>query len=512
MFSTISLLIIETFTIPGFLNFTNLLSNNPYSFLYTLLLLVVIQIFFLLITKRPFITGGIELIITIILTTLSYIKSQIREFPFLPPNIKLLKELFITIWIEPYFLLLTLIGLLIGVYMILKVFKLEKKEFFNFGIEIYLFYLTLTISLIVTLVVTFPFNTTDKFIDEMRLNGYVSTFINYSKGKNIIENVYENEIVKANTPLIILVVRESYLDPQDFKKINLSQDPIRFERNLKNNSIYGYTKVQGFGANTTASEFEILTGISLTNFSPDTTGFTDILKKQTPSIASYLSSQGFDTYSIHLSPEYFLNERTAYNLLGFETIIMEDDLINPKRKGTYISDEQSLDVVFDILKKGEEKQFIYLMTVQNHFDFEYNLVESFLNNEILTRKEYELLNSYLTGLRDSDLMLEKLVYTLEKDGRDYLLILASDHLPFLGFNNSIYKKLEYDINRLHFTPFLIYSKNMSEKKNLGDISLPYLGIIPYVEFNELLLPNGNQLLKQFERGEDLGISSDKTKK
>lgn len=89
-------------------------------------------------------------------------------------------------------------------------------------------------------------------------------------------------------------------------------------------------------------------------------------------------------------------------------------------------------------------------------------------------EEYEIMNSYLSGIADTDMALEKLYTYINQQKEPVILILFGDHNPWLGENNSVYDMLGINLNlesvdggeNYYETPYLFYA-NQAAKETLG---------------------------------------------
>ena len=98
-----------------------------------------------------------------------------------------------------------------------------------------------------------------------------------------------------DTPNIIVVLLESFVDPSDVKFLQTSEDPVPNFHNLLNNYSSGYLKVPVVGAGTANTEFEVLTGMSMQYFGTGEYPYKTTLKEidSCESIASDLGSLGY---------------------------------------------------------------------------------------------------------------------------------------------------------------------------------------------------------------------------
>lgn len=89
--------------------------------------------------------------------------------------------------------------------------------------------------------------------------------------------------------------------------LNLSQDPIPYFRQLKEDYTSGYFRVPAVGAGTINTEFESITGMSLRYFGPGEYPYKTVLSEQTcESVPYVLKDLGYSTHVIHNNEATFM--------------------------------------------------------------------------------------------------------------------------------------------------------------------------------------------------------------
>ena len=83
-----------------------------------------------------------------------------------------------------------------------------------------------------------------------------------------------------------------------------------------------------FGGGTSNSEYEFLTGNSVSALPLNGNAYTQFVKHKVPSLASQLKQQGYDTLAFHPYKAHGWNRDTVYPLIGFDNFLDETSM-NP---------------------------------------------------------------------------------------------------------------------------------------------------------------------------------------
>ena len=97
-------------------------------------------------------------------------------------------------------------------------------------------------------------------------------------------------------------MNEAFSDPSVLGDFTTNEDYMPFVHSLldgADNTISGHLNVSVKGGNTANTEFEYLTGASMAFLPYGSIPYQQYVKKETPSMASYLSSLGYYTIAMH---------------------------------------------------------------------------------------------------------------------------------------------------------------------------------------------------------------------
>ena len=135
----------------------------------------------------------------------------------------------------------------------------------------------------------------------------------YTPGKDDDTDVDE-------TPNIIYLQLESFIDPEQFKGFEFNEEITPTYHKLMKEFSSGYITVPAVGAGTANVEFEAITGISARFFGPGEYPHKSILTEETCESAAYdMKELGYTSHAIHNHRGAFYNRNTVFANLGFDT-------------------------------------------------------------------------------------------------------------------------------------------------------------------------------------------------
>ncbi|EEK76556.1 hypothetical protein bcere0009_45470 [Bacillus cereus R309803] len=316
-----------------------------------------------------------------------------------------------------------------------------------------------------------------------------------------IEKTYGGNIggqKKVEKPNIIFIMSEAFWDPTKLTNLSFSEDPVPNLHHYIENFPGGQTIAPTFGGNTANTEFEALTGYSMSLLMPGSIPYQQAIpsQKEIPSIASELKKQGYYASAIHAFNRSFYKRDDVYKTLGFDHFNAEDTMKNTEVVGDNIGDLSMSKEIIDELNKRKQPTFIHAVTMQNHFPYKENMFgENKIEISGLTEEESKAeLEAYTEGVRLSDEALQYLIEQLDDLERPTLVVFFGDHLPLLGTNKSIYKEAGYIENEetvserlaMAETPLLMYANFDLPNDNLGLVSPIYFSnlVFDYAGLNK----------------------------
>lgn len=435
-----------------------------------------------------------------------------------------------------------ILTLIMTIIILFFSFIFLKKKYLNINSKIYRLIL-LPISTIILLI---PLIFTEQYsriiyrselilyrtnpIENCKKNGILFCFIDDLKNLkketppdyslSTIQQIYSKINIpqqKANTsikPNIILILSEALFDVTKLTNVSFEQDPIKNIRpDIK--STFVSPQLSGGTANV---EFEILTGLS-NYFLKNKVPYSQSIRQDIPSLFTIFKEQGYQTTVIHPYLRSMYNRTNVYKHFGLDKFISIEDMVNYQKAGPYVSDKSFMDEIIKQYESTDQPQFIFGLTMQNHYPFEPNRFSdhqiSFTDN--LPKNEHQILQSYVDGIYLSDISYQLLKETILMSSKPTIVIYFGDHLPLLLSDYNIYQLLDYitteqenwtydDNNKMYATPISLYSNfftnlDIKEKLSPNFLSieiLKFANITPKYQFKFVQsISSNNTVLNKF---------------
>lgn len=245
--------------------------------------------------------------------------------------------------------------------------------------------------------------------------------------------------VQASTkkyPDIIMILNETYYDAEHLTNFDLDCNPMEVYHSL--NAYKGFATVPFAGGGTNSSEYELLTGNSLSLLSTSTP-FNDLNLENSNSIVKYLEDNGYATMAAHTESPGNYHRGISWKSLGFDKSYFTSDFVNVERFGNRwaITDHSVFENFRRFYENMPESQprFAYLLTIQNHGDWNQN--DAALDtvhvgkNEGISEENRDLLNEYLSCVKLTDGFIKELTEYFSGVDREVLVYMAGDHCPYM---------------------------------------------------------------------------------
>ena len=177
----------------------------------------------------------------------------------------------------------------------------------------------------------------------------------------------EPAAVPVERPNIVAIMNESWADFEAYGNLRLSESVTDYIRSL-DNAVFGHAYTSVFGAGTSASEFEFLTGSSMAFLPSGSIPYQQYVLGDTASLASLLRADGYDTLAFHPGERTSWQRDRAYPRLGFDAYKCGDDMDVPQTfEHGYVSDESDFRQLIWELEHKEAGQpiFLFNVTIQN---------------------------------------------------------------------------------------------------------------------------------------------------
>lgn len=299
---------------------------------------------------------------------------------------------------------------------------------------------------------------------------------------------------KAN---VVVLLSETFSDPQRLNGVEYDKELMPNIKSYEkdDDKIVTDLLVNPYGGTSVNSEFEVLTGASLSFLNVGYIGYTqyynDNLKGKNQSLINEFNNNGYET--MYLTPwgETSYRSKYVYSILGADKTIYGKDL-KGKIKGTYYSDESLMNDIYDQLKTTSKDNYKFIMAAsgQNHFPYLDKYKESDYDVKIKSTKydkeATEMFRSYAQGIYDADKALNLLYKKIQDLDTPTIVVMFGDHQPFMTkkdntsdyLENSYFNTDNENLNdiRLHTTKAIILANfKLDTSDDLDFINSSYLG-------------------------------------
>ncbi len=376
----------------------------------------------------------------------------------------------------------------------------------------------------------FVLNTKYLFVGEP--DGYNAEEVPKLVEKLASKSDYEPTVTeKSKLPNIIFIMNESFADLKVDGEFETNTGYLDFYESLTENTIKGNLSMPVNGAGTSNSEFEALTGLSLSFLPSGSNVYDSYLKNAVPSIVSTLGDLGYSRTAFHPYYGDGWSREEVYPLLEFEDFISIEDIIDQdiidryldsdsnvalferllaqRYPGEdillrrYVSDEYDYKLIQQMFENKDPGNpfFLFNVTMQNHggYTIQYNNFDEQVQITSMS-KIYRLANQYLSLIKVSDEALEKLIEYFSSVDEPTIICMFGDHQPYVEtaffeeiFGTSVDSLSMEQRQQRYITPFLIWANYDIEEKQIDRISSNYLSTllletagVPMTEFNKYL--------------------------
>ncbi|MCQ6276857.1 sulfatase-like hydrolase/transferase [Bacillus sp. V3B] len=326
---------------------------------------------------------------------------------------------------------------------------------------------------------------------------------NYSKEaieeiyKNIQEATDEKSTISKINPNIIFIMSEAFWDLSIASELHLSKEVIPNFKEISNESTFGVVEVPSIGGGTANTEYEVLTGLSKTflrNYNVPYNPYNSYIHRPVHSLATTFSELDYHTTAIHTYHSWFYRRNEVYKHLGFDKFTSLETLGNkPKIDGMFTDDEVINDLIINEMKKTENPDFIYTITMQGHGPYDdMNSTDNGIRvKNTISDNSKKIIENYANNIYEVDEAFGRLIDTLRNFEEPTLVVYFGDHIPPLG--NDVYKEIHFDTegNFGKKTPVLVWSnyEELNDEINfhvnmLGSYVLDKVGVTsnPYMNY------------------------------
>lgn len=346
----------------------------------------------------------------------------------------------------------------------------------------------------------------------------------YSKQlvEDLLENTSEWATVESvsSKPTIITIMNESFSDlsvlgplqctRKDLKNFYaLQEDPHTIE--------FGINYVSTRGGGTSTTEFEFLTGNSMSNI-PGTNPYAQFDFRQIPSIVKNVKEQGYTAIAMHPENPNNWRRKDVYTSMGFDRFLSKEDFVGYETT-VYdrISDLGNYKKLIDIYERQKKPSFIFNVTMQNHGGYDISAIDE--TKRVLIDEDYAYftdVQAYESLIHEADEAIGYLIDYFRNTSDPVIICFFGDHQPALNsdFENQLvtagrqYNDSDLSIQEKYFAvPYFIWSnypvdstlawdndtqQNLTSTNYLGSQLLYYAGL-KLSNYSKFLLDQREQI-------------------
>lgn len=262
----------------------------------------------------------------------------------------------------------------------------------------------------------------------------------YNK-ENVLEMLseYNDFNIPSNKKVnIIAIMREAYVDFSRFDINGLDCSEYAVYHQLKEESYNGELITNIFSGGTIDTERCFLTGDYK-------------LKPYTQNVNSYiwyLKGQGYTVEGCHPYMQSMYNRININKYLGFEKYRYLENDFEYLSHLSYPEDSVLLSEIYQDYKNREitKPYFSFSINVQSHGPYSTDSYREGISNKEYLNGDYTneckyAMNNYMNITMEQDRELRNLVDQLSADSEPIILVVFSDHLPWMGNGNIFYSEM-----------------------------------------------------------------------
>lgn len=301
--------------------------------------------------------------------------------------------------------------------------------------------------------------------------------------KSILEEIHYNKEEQKIIPQnILLIMNESFADLEYINEIMTDMELLPYIKNINKNVIKGYLHVPVFGAGTANTEYEVLTGNSISFLAAGTVAYQVNVFANEYGLSSTLKSQNYNSYALHPYIAENWNRELVYQYMGFDDFLSIDDWKEIEYLRWCVSDKAAYNKLIEIYQKTNEKFFAFLVTMQNHGGYATEW-DNFQNTiQLHYKNDYPQTERYLSLLQESDRAFGELIEFFSNVQEPTIIIMFGDHQAQIEdkfyeelFQKSLKELLFEEKQKRYVTPFIIWTNYDIQENYYVEMSTNYFG-------------------------------------
>jgi hypothetical protein len=235
---------------------------------------------------------------------------------------------------------------------------------------------------------------------------------------------------------LILYLVESFMDPDDLG-LHYTSDPIPNVRALGKTHIYGHGIVPERFGGSANTEFELLTGMTMSFLPIGSLPFKQHIRHPMPSLPRALADLGYATTAIQADAKYYYNRERVYDLLGFHHVVWLNDMPGVERAARpgWPSDNAVVQSVIQA-SRGPRPFFVFAFPSSTHSPYNSGTYRSSDLGVLGAKSDDPMgeVKEYINAIREADRAIGTLVEYFRGQRDSTIIAILGDHMAPLSGN------------------------------------------------------------------------------
>jgi hypothetical protein len=233
---------------------------------------------------------------------------------------------------------------------------------------------------------------------------------------------------------VVFYLVESLVDPADLG-VRFTADPLAHFHEIARTGIHGHAIVPRSYGGSANTEFELLTGLSM-SFLPDgSVPYRQYLRTRVQSLPRALQARGYVTTAVQADPRYYYDRERVYSLLGFDSVrwLHEMPGIERAARWTWPSDDAMVNAVI-AASDASRPSFVFAFPSSTHSPYGYGTYRrsDLQPVGVADPGAAAELQEYANAVRVADRAIARLVEHFRGRPDSTIVVVLGDHLPPLS--------------------------------------------------------------------------------
>jgi hypothetical protein len=235
---------------------------------------------------------------------------------------------------------------------------------------------------------------------------------------------------------LILYLVESFMEPNDLG-VRYTSEPIPNVRAFRNSRVGGYAIVPEQFGGSANTEFEALTGMTMSFLPRGSLPYRQYLRHPVPSLPLVLRSWGYATTAVQPDSRSYYDRERVYNLLGFDRVAWLDEVPGIQRdpRVGWPTDHTVVDAVI-AASRNRRPFFVFAFPSSTHSAYTSGVYRGSglrLLDDPGVDSTGEV-KEYVNALHVADREIGALIGYFSRQPDSTIIVILGDHLPPLSQN------------------------------------------------------------------------------